>query len=359
MSARRPTLKETADALGVSVSTVSNAFNRPDQLSRSLRERVLAEAARRGLSAPDRAARSLRRGRSVALGVIYTDRLSYAFSDPGAVLVLQGITQTCEQAELELVLIPRTSVASAEATSVGRSIVDGLIVYSVADDDPVLAAALTQGLPTVVVDQPRAAGPPWIGIDDEQGSRAVCEHLVGLGHRRLAVISAELDRGRVGGLANPARQASSTFSSTVARLRGYRRAVEGAGLDWSTVLVFEAVENSERQGHAAALMLLKDRPRPTALLAMTDQLAVGACQAARGLGLAIPRDLSVVGFDDIPAAAQHQPPLTTVHQPHHEKGRLAAGLVLELVAGQEPVAHRQELPTALRVRSSAAPPPNR
>lgn len=355
---RRVTLKVIAEALGVSTATISNAFNRPDQLSDALRERILAEAARQGFHGPDAAARSLRRGRPAAIGVLYTDRLSYAFSDPGAVRFLQGVSAACEKAGNELVLIPRTSDARAASTAVGRSVVDGIIVYSVADDDPVLAEAVERRLPVVLVDQPHLPDLPWVGTDDHGGSEAICAHLLSLGHRRLAVIATELTRRRRGGMASLARQRAATFAMTAARLRGYRDAATAAGIDWSAVPVFETVENSEEQGHAAADALLTVDPRPTAVLAMTDQLAVGACQAARERGLDVPGDVSVVGFDDLPGAGRHQPPLTTVRQPHRTKGHIAAELLLDILAGRttaERGPHR--LPATPQLRASTAPPP--
>jgi DNA-binding LacI/PurR family transcriptional regulator len=345
-----------AESLGVSITTVSNAFSRPDQLSEALRERVLAEAGRLGLSHPDAAARSLRLGRPASVGVMYTDRLSYAFSDPGAVLFLQGVSRVCETGGQQLVLIPSTSSADAAATAVGRSTIDGLIVYSVADDDPVLAAAVDRRMPLVLVDQPRIETLPWIGVDDEKACRALAEYVLSLGHRRLAVIATEFDRDRVGGRASATRQETISFSTTAARLRGYRAAVEEAGLSWSSVPVLEAQENSDKEGYRLAMRLLRSKNRPTAVLAMTDQLALGAVRAADKRGLAVPGDLSIAGYDDVPAARQ-QPPLTTVAQPHQEKGRRAAEQLLALLADRSSPPRHQELATALRIRGTTGVPP--
>ncbi|HEY3559460.1 MAG TPA: LacI family DNA-binding transcriptional regulator [Kribbella sp.] len=350
---RRATLKLVAESLGVSITTVSNAFSRPDQLSEALRERVLAEAARLGLSSPDAAGRSLRLGRPASIGVMYTDRLSYAFSDPGAVLFLQGVSRVCEANGQQLVLIPSTSSADAAATAVGRSMIDGLIVYSVADDDPVLAAAMDRRMPLVLVDQPRISTLPWIGVDDEKACRTMAEYVLSLGHQRIAVIATEFDRERAGGRATLARQEAVTFSTTAARLRGYRTAVEKAGLPWSEVPVLEASENSEENGYRLAMTLLRSKNRPTAVLAMTDQLALGAIRAAGKRGLAVPDELSIVGYDDIPAAQV----LTTVSQPHEEKGRRAAEQLLALLSDRTGPPQHQKLVTRLRIRDTTAAPP--
>ena len=344
-------MREVADAVGVSISSVSNAFNRPDQLSDKLRERILAEAARRGLRRPDPAARSLRHGRPLALGVIYTDRLSFAFSDPAAVLFLQGVSEECEQAGLELVLIPDTVAADVAQTAVGRSMVDGLIVYSVSDDDPVLREARGR-VPMVVVDQPTTIpDAPWVGIDEAAAAHDVARHLVDLGHRRFAVITSEIDRSRCGGPVDRDRQARTTYASTAARLNGYRQAITAAGLDWDDVVVVEAVENSEEHGRRATKTVL-DRHHVTAVLGMTDLLAIGAIAAIQDRGRDVPGDVAVAGFDDIPTAARHQPTLTTVGQPHREKGRAAAAGLLALIGGDGDAPEPKILPHTLHRRGS-------
>lgn len=351
-SAARPTMKSVADALGVSIATVSNAFNRPDQLSSELRERVLAEARRRGLSRPDPAARSLRRGRVTALGVVYTDQLSYAFSDPAAVAFLTGVTRECESADCDLVLIPRSSRAESARTAVGRSMVDGVVFYSVADDDPLLLDARRLELPTVIVDQPRTAGRCWIGIDDESAAGRLARHVLELGHRQLAIVTTEIDRRRLGGDVGAERQPRIRFATTAARLRGYRRAIADAGLDWAGVRVHEATANDRAAGAVAGAELLTAPNRPTAVLAMTDLLATGVVDAAAQLGLGVPDDVSVTGFDGIPAQLLGGgPPLTTVAQPHEEKGARAARLLLDGARpGETMLAHR------LVAGTSTAPP---
>jgi DNA-binding LacI/PurR family transcriptional regulator len=166
------------------------------------------------------------------------------------------------------------------------------------------------------------------------------------------VISTEIDRCRLGGEVTGARRESVSFASTAARLRGYRRAIAAAGVPWSAVPVYEAVENSLEQGYDLARALLRARVRPTALLAMTDQLALGALRAAHEIGMHVPADVSVAGFDDIPTATLHQPALTTVQQPHERKGELAARTVLEMLTGCRQAARQHILPHALRIRGT-------
>jgi len=352
---RRPSLKDVAAAIGVTAATVSNAYNRPDQLSAALRERVFDTAKSLGYAGPNPLARSLRRGRSGVIGVLYADRLSYAFKDPVAVEFLSGIATATEAAGLGLLLVPGSPRTSRDLEAPMRAAVDGFVIYSMASDDPLLGATLDRRLPIVTVDMPGLADVPGVAIDDTAAARTVAEHLLGLGHRQLAVLSLEMNPSVRSGLADAGRRASASYPVTRARLRGYEAAIVEAGLDWAQVPVYECAENSISEGRAGAERLLSGQPRPTALLAMSDALGIGALEAAEGLGHAVPEDVSVVGFDDVPEAAATNPPLTTVHEPHLNKGLKAGELLVALLAGEE---HTDvvTLPTHLAVRASTAPP---
>ena len=355
---RRATLKEVAAEVGVSPATVSNAYNRPDQLSGEVREKVMEAARRLGYAGPDPTARGLRRGRAGAIGVLYADRLSYAFADPAAVLFFEGVSRAAEEAGLGLLLVPGSISGRHDPEAVRGAAVDGFIVYCMAEGDRMIGAVRDRRLPAVLVDDPPeifAEGMSRVGVDDEGGARAAAEHLVELGHRRIAIVSFELAPQPVGGLAGPERQAQVAFRSTRLRLDGYRKAVEGAGVAWEAVPVYECPENVPEEGANAARVLLGMDPRPTALLATSDQLAFGVIEAATEMGLSVPGDLSVVGFDDVPEAARSNPPLTTVHQDHVEKGLLAGRLLVARLGGEEPEAPKT-LRTRLVVRESTAAP---
>jgi DNA-binding LacI/PurR family transcriptional regulator len=356
LARRHATLRAVAEELGVSAMTVSNAYNRPDQLSAALRERVFETARRLGYPGPDPLARGLRRGRAGALGLVYDSRLSYAVRDPAAVAFLGGVSEAAEAARLGLLLVPGTAPEQRDAAAVGRALVDGLIVYSVAAGDALVTAALERHRPTVIVDQPRARGVPFVGIDDRAAAREAAEHLIGLGHRRTAVISFALSPDGRRGPADPARRRGARYPVTRARLAGYADALEAAGLPSSETPVYECPGSSTALGREAARALLDERPRPTALLATSDQLALGAVEAAGELGLAVPRDLSVIGFDDVPSASTATPPLSSVHQDHTEKGRLAAKMLLALLRGEE-VPRTRRVAHRLAIRGSTGPPP--
>jgi DNA-binding LacI/PurR family transcriptional regulator len=360
---RPKTLRDVAAALGVSAKTVSNAFSRPDQLSPGLREQVLATARRLGYPGPNPLAAGLRRGRVGAIGVAYDNGLSYAFDDPVAVALLAGASGVAEPAGAGLLLVPGSTDAARRLAAVHDAVVDGLVICSLGDDDPLLAAAVARGLPLAVVDQPRPArlaelgapGTPWVGVDDRAAAAGVAGHLLGLGHRRLAVVSFGMHQEPIRrGLADERVQAAATYAVTRDRLAGYRDAVEAAGLDWRTVPVFHGEDSTPAVGEAGATAVLAADPRPTALLCLSDRIAEGALAVAARLGLDVPGDLSVAGFDDAATAAGLG--LSTVRQPTREKGRTAARALLDRIAGR-PDPGPRVLPTELVVRRSTGPAP--
>ncbi len=351
-TAGRPTLQVLADDLGVSRATVSNAYNRPDQLSPALRRRVLARAAELGFGGPDPVARGLRRGRVGAVGVLVDEGLSYAFSDPVAVLALDGLARELQADGTGLLLHPAV-LGATDVRAVQAAAVDAWVLLSLPGAHPAVDAALAQGRPLVVLDQPPVPGAPVVTVDDRAGARAVAEHLLALGHHRLAVLTPPLAPGAAGRPADLARQAAATNTVMSQRLRAVAGAVARAGGRWEDVPVVECGANDEPSGAAGAGLLLARSPRPTAVLALSDQLALGALRAAREAGTAVPEQLSVTGFDDAPPAAGAG--LTTVAQPLREKGALVGRLVRALLAGEE-VESPPPLPVSLLVRRSTAPP---
>jgi len=314
----RVTLATIAAELGVSRMTVSNAYNRPEKLSPALRERVLATAKRLGYSGPDPLAATLRRGHVGALGLLFDDPLPYAFTDPAAVLFFEGIAAVCEDERVGLVLVP-SRFGKPEDTDLTRTaLVDGFIAYCDVADDGRLDLIEERGLPLVIADGPPREGARSVGIDDRGAARAAAAHVLELGHRRIGIVALPLSPDAYEGPADLDRQAAGLYYCNRERLAGIRTAVAAAGIDWGSVPVEERVPHGRDAGRRAAAALLDRAARPTALVAMSDELAIGALQAAAERGLAVPRDLSIVGFDDTQAAADAQPPLSTVAQPHRE-----------------------------------------
>ena len=346
-----PTLLDVARAAKVSRTTASNAFNRPDQLSAALRTKVLEVARALGYAGPNPMARMLRTGRAGAIGVVFSDRLTYAVTDPAAVPFLQGIAEICEQEDAALLILSAIDEDAARRV-VRQAAVDGFIIYCLATETGVINAMLERGQPVVAVDEPGFVDGPGVGIADRAGARQAAEHLLGLGHRRIAIVSMETRPDGYVGPLDAARRAASVYAVTDDRLAGYEDGLSAVGLELAALRIEERPCNDARAARAAALTLLAECPRPTAILAMSDVFALAAIDAAAELGLRVPDHLSVVGFDDIPTASRVNPPLTTVHQPLVEKGRIAA----ELLFGRREAAGPIVLPTRLVVRGSTAPP---
>jgi DNA-binding LacI/PurR family transcriptional regulator len=347
MAERRVRLRDVAERAGVSVGSASQAFGRPELVSDEVRGRVLAAADELGYPGPDPAARRLRTGRAGALGLIFAERLGYQFTDPAAPAFLRGVAVGIEDEPLGLLLIPDSRRREEAARTVREAAVDGFIIYSSPQNDPRVEAALARRLPIVTVDQPRGAQTPFVGIDDRAAARSAAEYLRELGHERVGVLSfvTTLDP-----------RASLALDLSVERLLGYEEGLDAA---WDPSLVRTCRPNAPDPAREATLDLLRLAEPPTAILAMSDIFAIGALQGAAEAGVAVPEELSVVGFDDSPIAQQASPPLTTVSQPQEEKGRLAARYLLEEVERGSAASSRSRdtiLPTELVVRGSTAPP---
>lgn len=348
----KPTLQTVADAVGVSRSTVSNAFSRPDQLSPQLRQTILDTAEKLGYAGPDPTARSLRRGRAGAIGVLLSPTVSYTFTDPYAVQFMRGLSEAAERHETGLLLVPLKDDDEAALAAVQSAAVDGFCVYCVPGWYRAMKAAWSRGLPivnsTYNIDDKEAM---YVGIDEAEATRTLAQHLVTLGHRRIAVIGTYLSAdATTGPVTVPAPEDSTSYVSRE-RLRGYRDTFAEAGVDWSETLIINATDNSRSEGAAAAAYALDRAPRPTAVVALTDVLALGVLDALVPRGLRAGRDVSVAGFDDIPDASTAH--LTTVRQSALDRGRIAGELLLN--PPSDPALGRVVLPTEIVVRASTGP----
>ncbi|MEJ3745964.1 LacI family DNA-binding transcriptional regulator [Actinomycetes bacterium KLBMP 9797] len=347
----KPTLQTVADQVGVSRSTVSNAYSRPDQLSPELRAKILDAARALGYAGPNPTARSLRRGRVGAIGVLFTPDLSYAFTDPYAIQFLRGLAETAQRHDTGVLLVPLRDDGDGALSAVRDAAVDGFCVYCVPGWYRAMEAAWARGLP-IVNSEAQGDGGLFVGIDEAAATREMGEHLMGLGHRRVAVIGNYLSQDTaIGEVRVPAPEELPSYVSRE-RLRGYRDAFAAAGVPWSDVHTINATGNSREEGAAAAAYALDRDPRPTAVVALTDVLALGVLDALAARGLRAGRDVAVAGFDDIPEAAAHD--LTTVRQPAIQRGRIAGELLLS--PPENPANRRVVLPTELIPRTSTRPP---
>src|ERR671915_551645 len=357
--ARKVTLMTVARAVGVSPTTVSNAYNRPQKLTPALRERILRAAHDLGYPGPNPVARSLRRGRAGSIGLLFGEALTYAFQDPGAVEFLRGLAEGTARHNTVLQLIAALDVDEQEGASLlANAIIDGLVVWTLPERHPLLRLARERNIPLVIHGSPRLDGVPFVGIDERAAAQAAAEHLLQLGHRSLAVISQPFGPSRRARHRDPAKIGRPSYRVTRERLAGYQAAASAATPQPAALEVYEVAVNSRDEGHRAALALLRATPRPTAVLAMSDELAIGALAAARELDLRVPHDLSVVGWDDLPSARTSDPALTTVGQSLHDQGRTCARLLITATRGElapDDLVHLA--PWQLITRDSTGSPP--
>jgi DNA-binding LacI/PurR family transcriptional regulator len=345
------TLKTVAEACGVSISTVSNAYNKPDQLSAEARQRILETAKALGYAGPNPAARSLRSQRAGAIGLLFTEQLSYAFSDPYSVGMLAGLSEVAEQFRTGLLLIPlpvndpdQPDEVAAATETMRQAVVDGVVAYCVDADHPARQVAVDRGLPivsTIDLDDDRQG---YVLIDEDGAAKALGRHLRKLGHRDVAVL-VDTRIQATGPRELLPEDELELFADSRLRLEGLRAAL---GPDARTRAYF-AGHNSLAAGEAAAAHVLDQQERPTAIACISDVLALGAREAIHQRGLVVGRDVSLTGFDDVPRAAAVG--LTTVRQPIAEKGRLLGRMLLD----PDYPERRVVLPTELVVRSSTGP----
>lgn len=351
----RVTLQTIADQLGVSRMTVSNAFSRPDQLSASLRERILATASDLGYVGPDPAARALAKGTTGAVGIVLTDSMNTAFRDDVATTFFGAFADELGPTGLAVTLIPL--YGSAELIPARDVPIDGALVYACPGNAPALEWLVRRRLPLVFVDRAPIDGAASVTLDEAGGARQGAEHLLDLGHTHVGLLTVSFD-GPHGVVADPALAGGDYVSRE--RARSWAHVLRAAGARISAVQVRE---NTEHDGYDGAVLLLGAEDRPTALLCFSDVMAVGAIRAAHDLGLQVPADLSVVGFDDARFAARGRPALTTVRQDVVAKGRTAANALTDAIARHRTGSAEEPptvvLPTELVVRHSTGPVPQR
>jgi alanine racemase len=337
---RRVTIADVAEKAGVSKTAVSFAFNNPGRLNVATASRIIEVADSLGYR-PDPVARMLTQRRTGTIGLLTPQALASIFSNPFFGMFSAGVAAVAEEAGYGLHFI--SPLHGSLSRAIGRATVDGVVAIGLAADHPEIAEIRRAGVPMTTVDSDRFDTLPSVDVDDEGGAQAAAAHLTELGHRDVLVLGIER-----------AEHSPSGADDVVARrLRGYRRAFGAVGVEIPDDVVVvspatfaggvEAVERAYAAGR-----------RPTAILAMSDAIAIGAIRGLRDRGLSIPADVSVVGFDDIELAQTTDPPLTTVHQPIRGKGEEAARLLLSVITGRGQEAEHRRLATRLIVRASTA-----
>jgi len=343
---RRPRIADVAREAGVSKTAVSFAFNSPERLSAGTASRIREVADNLGYR-PNPVARLLTKRETMTLGVLTPQALAVIFSNPFFALFSEGVAHAAEDLGYALHFI--SPLHGSLALAVGRAAVDGVVAIGLSADHPEIEQIKAAGLPMVLVDSDDLVDYSSVVVDDVAGARAAAGHLLELHHRDILIIAVEGPEAVRG---QPQRQGVSAR-----RLRGYRAALRAAGIELGSDHVV-AGRASIEGGASAFGRAWAAGIRPTAVLAMSDAMAIGAMRVARERGMRIPDELSVVGFDDIDLAAYLDPPLTTVRQPIREKGSTAVRLLLGAIEGGSRPEH-VSLETRLMVRGSTAPPPNR
>jgi len=352
------TMKDVAAAAGVSQASVSYAYSGSQRVSAVRREHIFAVAASLGYTGPNIAGSSLRLGRIGAVGVLIPGSLSLAVEDPSTMLLVRGIVEVGELADVALTLLPvdpqRGDGNGAVKPAVLRGLVDGVVIHCLPDDHPVVEAVRARGIPAVAIDSPRVPHLPYVTVDHRQAGAEQMDHLLRLGHRRIGVIT-----DRLGPLPSPGHRYwadAETSKETYLRerLAGYRDALSDHGVRVSDVALIEAADIDMPSGLAAADMLIREFA-PSAIVATSDVHAVAALKVLSSNGIAVPDAVSVIGFDDAPIADLVG--LTTIRQPLRDKGRTAAKMLLDLIAGRS--RRRSIMTTELIVRSTTGPAPPR
>lgn len=339
-----PTIRDVAKICGVSTATVSNVLNNADRpVHPRTRERVM-EAARRMNYHPNAMARGLTGRRLDTIGVHFGGIEPEVITNPYASLVLQGILTTASQRGYNVTLWTKRWHSAAESAAAFRDRrADGYILVAPTLDSDMVSGLADLELPLVVISsQEVPQGVPFVDVDNHAGLRIATEHMIALGHTRIAHMSGDEQQ-----------------PSVADRRAGYLSAMAAAGLPvppeylvTSWYMVEESKEDARR------LLSLPDRP--TAIVTGSDHIAHGILKVAREMGIRVPEELSVTGFDDLPSASMVEPPLTTVRQPLVEIGQHAARLLLDDIEEVEPEAPGDRSHLAepvLIVRGSSAPPP--
>lgn len=328
---KRVTLAQVAERAGVSVMTASYTYSRPTRVSDQARAKVLAAAAELGYAGPDPSARSLRRGSTGTVGVVMGEHLTYAFEDQQAASFLAGIADVCADRGYGMTILPITGGAE-DAPRITGAAVDGFIVWTTADDDPILGAVEATRRPAVVHGGPAVPALELVTIDNRAAARAVGA-IAFAGAGRPAVVSLPLSRSRISTIGSAADIQEVLFPVTRARLEGYRDAAEAAGIAWRDVVVAVCARNDAAEAERLAGALLATAEQPDAIAAMSDQQAAGVVRAVRAAGRLIPDDVAVTGWDDAAVAARLG--LTTVAQSLRDQGAACARAAL----GERPSSH--------------------
>jgi DNA-binding LacI/PurR family transcriptional regulator len=343
-------LRDVAKAAGVSQGTASNVFSKPELVREEVREHVLGVAKELGYAGPSVTGRLLRQGKVNAVGVAAIEPISYFFEDLWARQLMSKISEICDARGAGVALVSALNDERL-AWNIQSALVDGFILLCVEGGEKLVEITRQRQLPYVALAiGAEDSSVPAIGVDNVSGGRMAAEHLVQLGHKRFAILSTSI-RESSDGLRTPAEVQSALYTTSRDRAVGYWQALEVGGIGRDTVPLFETRESQASTQAMMEEMFAAD-DKPTAILAMSDKIAMWAVDWLFRNGFSVPGDVSVVGFDGVPESAVSTPKLTTIEQPIEEIARRA----VEAALGGRQVEGRQMLQTKLLVRETTAPP---
>ncbi len=330
------TIKEIAKIAGVSRSTVSRVINNDPNVSEETRAKVQAIIDEMDYE-PNPVARSLISGKTRVLGLVIPMAFSSLFTDPFFSLLSQGISSTCtaNNYTLMLWLIEPDYEKRTNNKILNNRLIDGIIVASNMIDDPLIEGLISRKMPLVIIGRNNAPEVNSVDADNIHGSAMAVNHLVSIGRRNLATITGDMNR-----------------YSGHDRLSGFKRGLQENDLPIAEEKIAFG-DFTEKGGYLQAKLLLS-RTEFDGIFVASDLMAFGAIRAIREAGLEVPDDIALVSFDDIPAAARYQPPLTTVRQPIHQMGSIAAQTLIDQLESSEAAKPRRIiLPTDLIIRETS------
>lgn len=331
------TLKEISEAAGVSISTVSRVVNNHPNVSENVRSRVLRVIQDTGYQ-PNPAARLLAGGKNRIIGLVIPETTHILFTDPYFSRLIHGVAEACKLYDYTLSLFLFHAIEDKGKIAhrvISRQLLDGMILTATTSNDPLVDQLSEMHVPFVLIGRHENPNVHFIDSDNQAGAYTAVVHLINQGYRRIATITGPMNN-----------------DAAVQRKQGYIRALQERGHTVERCLIVEA-DYSPASGERAMMELLSLSPLPDAVFVASDGMAWGALRTLQSAGIRTPDDIAIVGYDDLPLAAQMSPPLTTVRQPIRRAGIAAVETLLDILKhGAEP-SRRTVLPTELVIRASS------
>jgi len=323
------TIKDIAKKAGVSKTSVSFAFNEPSQLPEATVQRILEAAEELGY-VPDPIARILKTGKTGTIGILVPQPIHEITRNPFFSEFIEGVGEVCTMDGFSMMIVPPLKGSMERA--IANATVDGFLTLGLELKKSAMVVLDNRDVPFVMVDSDPEDGVAAVNIDDEKGGFLAMDYILQAGHKKIAIIA--MRSGKEG-------KYKDYLGTLRKRVKGYQTALEAFDLsmDHEKIRLIECASTLQGGRHAFDEIWKSDL-RPTAVVAMSDIIALGIMRAARDQAVKIPDALSLIGFDDIPFASLISPPLTTISQPIRKKGKVAAELLVEHIKGNADISHK-------------------